>query len=108
MSDDSHSEKVESADISKKLHDACKQLGSLYTAAHKPISTGTGDGSALEEPPHDGIKNDFKWIFRDMRQWAIHDMASLMKTLKDMYLREEVNDRHYLMEGLIVVGSSRS
>ena len=74
-------------------------LSDLFSHAIRPLPTETGDGTYIEPTLSTGL-------LRDLEALNIQDVDTLNKVVKEKFNNNGTNDKNYLMERVIQVGSS--
>ncbi|KJX94810.1 fatty acid oxygenase like protein [Zymoseptoria brevis] len=89
----------------KDTRKSMEQLGTLLKAIRAPLPTQTGDGSALPQPKKETFSKDVREILRDIPRQDIDDIEGLIKVFKSTAMGENLDDKEYLMEGMIAIAT---
>ncbi|TKA62848.1 hypothetical protein B0A49_11568 [Cryomyces minteri] len=89
----------------QEIQAAFTKLHSLYSQMMKPMPTDTGDGTYLADEAPQGVIADLDGIVRDADVMGIQDYGTLVKMAKDKFTGAAMDDKEYLMEGLIRVAA---
>lgn len=85
----------------KELEAPFRQAAKLLGAVAEPVPDQTGDGSKLSPEDKNALYKKINGDLRDMAHLGISDVQTLIKIFSDKVSGEPVDDRTYLMEGLI-------
>jgi cytochrome P450 len=90
------------AKLRKEFGEPFKQAAKIIGAVTAPVPNQTGDGSKLtpEEDEH-ALVRKIEGDLQDMTYMGVADIKTLMKIVSDKMSGEPVDDKTYLMEGLI-------
>jgi hypothetical protein len=89
----------------KNVFQSMEQLRTLLKAIKAPLPTQTGDGSALPQPKKDTFSKDVREILLDIPRQDIKDIEGLIKAFKVTAMRENMDDKEYLMESMIAIAT---
>lgn len=74
------------------------QLEKVVSASLRPLPTETGDGSYIAESTDTGLA-------QDLRHVDLEDVKTMLEITKNATTGKPINDKEYVMERLIQVGS---
>lgn len=86
--------------LRKELGTPFKQAAEFIGAVTAPVPDETGDGSKLPPDEHHAVKK-VEADLRDMTHLRISDVKTLMKVMYEKVSGAPVDDKTYLMEGII-------
>lgn len=89
--------------LRERASNALHQMKSLLDAIKAPLPTETGDGSNLPPPQENGFLHNVESILKDIKKLGLASMKDLAEVQHAAITQEPLNDRDYLMEGLIRV-----
>ena len=89
------------ANFRKELGEPFRDAAKLLGAVMAPVPVGTGDGSKLTPEEDSELHRKVEGDLQDMSYLRISDVKTLISTVKDKVSGEPVDDKTYLMEGLI-------
>ena len=92
-------------EIRARVDASLSQMSSLLRAIKAPLPLETGDGSALAEVQKTGVRHIIATIIADMSKLGIDSELKVAKMGLKLRLGEDIDDREYLMEYLVRVGS---
>lgn len=82
-----------------------KQFANFLGAVTRPVPNETGDGSQLSPEDKNALYKKIEGDLQDMTHLGISDVATLMKIFTEKASGEPMDDKTYLMEGLIRTAS---
>ncbi|KAF2273329.1 heme peroxidase [Westerdykella ornata] len=89
------------AKLRRELGGPFRQAATLLGAVAEPVPDQTGDGSKLTPEDKNALYKKIEGDLRDMTHLGISDVETLIKIFSDKVTGEPVDDKTYLMEGLI-------
>jgi hypothetical protein len=84
-----------------KLSSSFKSFASLLGAVTAPVPDETGDGSKIQAEEHTAAFRAVEHTLRDMTHLGIDNVQSLLAVQRKKIAGEPIDDKKYLMEGLI-------
>jgi cytochrome P450 len=91
--------------LRKGLGGPFRQFAGLVGAVTDPVPDETGDGSKLSPEDKNALYKKIEGDLQDMSQLRISDVKTLIQIFTDKVSGEPMNDKEYLMEGLIRTAS---
>lgn len=74
-----------------------EKIGKVVEASLRPLPTETGDGSYIQTKKVTGFAKDLKHV-------DLNDVKTIVEVAKSAVTGDAVDDRNYVMEGIIQVG----
>lgn len=99
---------TEFEEIRNRIDEALTQMGALLKAMKAPLPTGTGNGAPLPQEKNRTITSTIRSVLSDLSKLGIDNIEKVAKMGLTLKAGEDVDDREYLMEYLIQVGSTSS
>ncbi|KAF2460437.1 heme peroxidase [Lineolata rhizophorae] len=94
-------------EIRSEVDGKFKALVGLINAMKRPVPNETGDGTELDkEDYHTDVKDVVSNSLSDLAHLGISDIGTLIKLQRNKMTGDLVDDKTYLMEGLIKVAAS--
>ncbi|CAI6260103.1 unnamed protein product [Periconia digitata] len=92
--------------VRKALRHSLKSLGSVIGASNASVPDDTGDGSRLSPEEKNALYKKIEGSLKDMTHLDISNVKSLIEIEAQKLAGEPMNDKKYLMEGLISTAAS--